>query len=187
MKTKFELKILNIEKERFVEKLGQIGAVKEHDEVLQRAYIMDYPDNRLWKQKAWLRLRDVGGSKVECTLKQRLDNTSIRNAQEIEVEVDDLEKAKELFEFLGLRVVHYREKKRLTYRLGLVIFDIDTWPNCRPYIEIESDAETPVWDAVEKLGLKRSDCIFTAGGESLKLLGLDPSKDIRFADHANNS
>ena len=115
MNIEFEIRILNINKSAVVKKLESIGAHKVHDEVLQKRYIMDFPDNRLWKQQSWLRLRAVGDLKVECMIKQRLDNTSIRNAKEIYCEIDNLEKARELFEFIGLEVKRYQENKRIEY------------------------------------------------------------------------
>ncbi len=188
MQIEFELRILNIDKQALVRKLESLGAKRVHGEVLQRAYIMDYPDGRLWKQHAWLRIRDVGGMKVECIIKQRLDNTSIRNAQEIYCEINDLGSARELFEFLGLEIKAYREKKRMEYRLGNITFDIDTWPDRKPYLEIESDNEKDIWEMVAKLGYKKSDCIFTAGEPLLTLLGFDieKQKSIQFTRDAHH-
>jgi len=182
MQVEYELRILNINKREVIDKLEVIGATKVHDEVVQKRYIMDFADNRLHQQAAWLRLRQVGNLKVECQIKQRLDNTVIRNAQEIQLEINNLEAGRSLFEFLGLEVKRSQENKRIKYQLGKVFFDIDTWPGKKPYIEIESDNEASVWQAVKKLGFKKADCTFTAGPELLSLLGFSEAaqKNIRF-------
>lgn len=189
MKIEYELRILNIDKAGLVQRLEKVGARKIHDEVLQRRYIMDFPDDRLQSHNAWLRLRTVGGHKVECTLKQRLDNQSIRNAQEIEIEISDFETARELFEGLGLEVKKYQENKRLRYHKNGVVFDIDTQPGCRPYMEIESDGEDAIWSAVKELGYQPSDCTFLAGRKLLEHLGLtlEQQKNLRFTSHEDNS
>ena len=134
MFTEFELRILNIDRAEVIKKLETLGARKVHDEVLQRRYIMDFPDGHLDRDQGYLRLRQVGDLRIECTFKRRIDNASIRNAEEINLEISDLEQARELFEQLGLVVVKYQENKRLTYERNGVTFDIDTWPGKNTYV-----------------------------------------------------
>lgn len=180
MKIEYELRILNLNKKEIAEKLISIGAKKVHDEIMQKIYVMDFPDNRLHKKHSWLRIRSTGNAVIECSIKQRIDNTSVRNAQEIEMTISDLEIGRELFEFLGLRVITYKEKKREKYQKNGVIYDIDTWPGKNSYLEIESTSEEKVRSGAAELGFEEKDFTYMAGGELLKVLGFDTSKDIRF-------
>ena len=188
MQIEFELRILNIDKQALVKKLEALGATKVHDEVLQRRYIMDFPDGRLGKQHAWVRVRKVGDLRVECTLKQRLDNTAIKNAQEIEFEVSDFDRIVEFLEFLGLQKIGYKENFRLRYHFEGATLDIDTFPQLNPYLEIEGLSEEHVHSVGYKLGFNDNDFVYKAGKELFLDLGisLEQQRDLRFTNHADH-
>jgi len=182
MNVEFELRILNIDKGAIVKKLESIGAHKVHDEVLQRRYIMDFPDNRLWKKGGWIRLRKAGDLRVELSFKKRSHPHTIDSAKETYLEISDFDTAHELLKQIGLEDKRYQENKRMRYKKNNVVFDIDTWPGKNTYMEIESNNEKNVWSAVDELGFTKEECTFTAGPDLMALLGFseEQQKNIRF-------
>ena len=69
-----EVKFLNIDPETIQKKLAEIGARKV-GEYFYRRRVFDYPDFRLDKQNAWLRLRDEG-DRVTLSFKRRIGATT---------------------------------------------------------------------------------------------------------------
>ncbi len=163
-----EVKFLNINKDELEKKLTDIGAQKA-GEYFYRRRVFDYPDYRLNSVGAWLRLRDEG-DKVTMSFKQRLGMTSHDGSsndggmQEIEVVVSDFDKTAELILALGFIEKFYQENKRTRWVKDGVEFDIDTWPELEPYLEIEA----PSWEKVD---------------EAIKLLRLNPGDKKVFSTH----
>ena len=71
-----------------------------------------------------------------------------------------LEKAELLFEKVGLKPFRHQQKKRHTFRLDGVTFDIDTWPRIPAYIELEGESEQALKDAAHQAGLDWKDADF---------------------------
>ncbi len=162
-----EVKYLNINPDEIQEKLKAIGA-KKTGEYFQRWRVFDYPDWRLDKEGAWLRLRDEGNGKITLTFKKRLGMMSWEGAvndagmEEIETYVDDFNKVGSVFEKIGFVEKHYAEKKRIRWEKDGIEFDIDMYPELEPYLEIE----TTSWDKIDK---------------AIKLLGLNPKDKKLFS------
>lgn len=89
-----EVKYLDINLKEIQNKLIEIGA-KKISEFILRQKVYDYPDLRLNKTGAWVRLREEGG-KVTLAYKRRLGiKDGIQNddgMEEIETEVGSFEK-----------------------------------------------------------------------------------------------
>jgi adenylate cyclase class 2 len=154
-----EAKFLDVNPEEIETKLKQIGARKTGEYFYKRR-IFDYPDLRLHKDAAWLRLRDEG-DKITLTYKKRLGfsydpKINDEGMQEIEMIVEDFNKTGEILEAIGLTEKFFQENKRIRYVKDGVEFDLDFWPQIPPYLEIETDS----WEKVD---------------EAAKLLGLDPN------------
>lgn len=81
----------------------------------------------------------------------------VNGTYEIELEIDDYQKAQLLFEKIGLVAFRHQQKKRHTFELGDVTFDIDTWPRIPTYVEIEGKSEQDLRDAADKVGLNWKD------------------------------
>ena len=60
MKTEIEAKFLNISPDKLREKLRALGAKLLHAERAMRRKVFDFPNNRLGKEGAWVRVRDEG-------------------------------------------------------------------------------------------------------------------------------
>ncbi len=154
-----EVKFLNIDPNSIDKKLKSLGAERIFERLYRRR-VFDYPDLRLDKQGAWLRIRDEG-DKVTMSYKQRLgmkDREASQNdksMEEIETTVGNFEKMAEIMLKIGLTEKFYQENRRIRYMLKDIEFDIDFWPELEPYLEIEA----PSWEKVN---------------EGIRLLGLEP-------------
>jgi adenylate cyclase class 2 len=146
MKTEFEVKILGIDVEMIKKKLDSIGA-KKHLERNMRRYVYDIKPG---DEGSWIRLRD-NGERSTITVKE-IHNDEIGGTKEIEVQVGDFEMANLLLNRLGFKAKAYQENKRISYRLGRVKIEIDSWPKIPPYVEVEADSEEEVKKTVELLG-----------------------------------
>jgi adenylate cyclase class 2 len=154
-----EAKFLNIDPKKIEKKLIELKTEKIFEKIYKRI-VFDYPDFRLDKKGAWVRLRDEG-DRVTLTFKQRIGmkgrdgKQNDKSMREIEVEVDDFKKTAIILRKIGLVDKFYQENKRIRYVLNDIEFDIDFWPKLKPYLEIEA----PTWGKVNK---------------AIKMLGLNP-------------
>ena len=152
---------MNINIESMEEKLLKIGAKKIFDRIFRRR-VYDYPDLRLHKQGAWIRIRDEG-DKATMTFKKRIGikthdgTTNDDSMEEIDIIVSDFEKTGKILEKIGLKEKFYEENRRICYRLDDVEIDIDHWPMLEPYLEIEGPSMDKVDIVIKKLGLNPKD------------------------------
>jgi adenylate cyclase class 2 len=172
-----EIKFLDIDVNDVTKKLLALGAEKM-GEYHYRRIVFDYPDFRLDKQGAWLRLRDEG-EKITLTYKQRLGKNlnSISGDDEGMLEsetiVESFDRTRDILLKIGLIEKMYQENKRTRYILDGVEFDIDSWPLINPYLEIEGLSWDKVYEAAEKLGFnKKAGKIFSTN-EIYRQKGLD--------------
>src|SRR3989344_6624954 len=156
-----EVKFLNINSAVVQKKLEKIGA-KRVGEYFYRRRVFDYPDWRLDKQGALLRLRDEE-DKITLSFKQRLGikshdgTTEDSGMEEVEIEVNDFEKTVILLNKLGFIEKHYAENKRIRWIKDGIEFDIDTFPELEPYLEIEAPSWKKIDEAIEWPELKPSE------------------------------
>ena len=152
MHTEYEVRILEIDKEKLKSRLNELGATEEWN-LVQRRYVYDFipkVDNK------WIRLR-TNGKKTTLTIKN-LVTSKIDGTQELEIEVSDFDKTNMILKELGYEARGYQENRRNQYMLNGVEIDIDSWPMIPTYIEIEGDSEEEVYKIVELLGYKKEDC-----------------------------
>ena len=147
MNTELEVKILEIDPQEFALALEKAGATKVAATSLQKRYVYDVVPPR---SSAWIRLRD-NGRKITLTVKEILSD-EIDGTKEIEIEVDSLDQANALLEFLGFKARAYQENRRTSYKLGNVEIEIDEWPHIPAYAEVEGPDEDSIKNVVESLG-----------------------------------
>ncbi|MEG0873602.1 MAG: CYTH domain-containing protein [Clostridia bacterium] len=140
MHIEYEVKILEIDAEKFKKKIENLGA-KLIGKFEQKRYTYDF--NPITKGK-WIRLR-TNGYKTTLAIKH-VKNYSINRTKELEVEVSNFEETNEILEILGYEYRNYQENNRIQYRLDDVEINIDSWPLIPTYAEIEGKSE----DAVKK-------------------------------------
>jgi len=138
MKTEYEIRVLEINKEEIINKLESLGAVKK-GAFEQKRYVYDLKPAENGK---WIRLR-TNGKTTTLTYKDVVSNT-IDGTKEIEIEVDNFEKTNEFLEKIGFKNRSYQENSRIHYILNNVEIDIDSWPMIPTYLEIEGNSEQEV-------------------------------------------
>ena len=172
-----EVKFLNINPEEIQKKLEKIGA-KKVGEYFYRRRVFDYPDFRLDKQGAWIRVRDEG-DKITLNFKRRLGvkthdgTTSDEGMEEIEIIVSDFEKTAAFLLAVGFIEKFYQETKRIRWMKGDIEFDIDTWPQLNPYLEIEAPSWGKIDEAIKMLGLNIKDKKIFSTNQIYKLKGIN--------------
>ena len=101
MKTEYEIRILEIDKEGIVKKLEDLGAVKR-GEYAQKRYVYDLKP--IQKNK-WIRLRTNG---IETTLTYKdIESNTIDGKKEVEFKVDSFEVANEFLNKIGFMLRSY--------------------------------------------------------------------------------
>ena len=146
MNTEYEVRILEIDKASFINKLEKLGAEKVGD-FFQKRYVYDF--NPVVKGK-WIRLR-TNGDESTLTIKN-IVSPLIDGTKEIEIAVSDFDKCNYILNELGYKARSYQENKRVRYIFDGVEIDIDTWPMLPTYVEIEGKSEEEVMTVVKKLG-----------------------------------
>ncbi len=157
MQIEFEAKAPKIDKDSIRTKLKELGAELVFPE---RKFIrMTFDTPELRAKNAWVRLRDEGDC-YTMTFKVVDDRNSIEGMREVGFVVDDIAAAKDFLEQLGVKQKGYEENLREEWKIGDVLFEIDTWPLIDPYLEIEGPDEKAVKEYFEKLGLDYSEAVF---------------------------
>jgi adenylate cyclase class 2 len=158
-----EARFLEIDPEALKEKLRALGAEDMGEDLLEEVII--YDKDLAWREKGrLLRLRKRKG-KAYLTYKKRHE-IALSGTEELELEVSDQDAVLDLLEELGYVGYRQQEKRRHTFLLDGVTFDIDSWPRIPTYLEIEGPSEEAVREAAAKLGFDWKDARF----ENAKLL-----------------
>jgi adenylate cyclase class 2 len=153
MQTEFEVKFLETDPVQIRAKLKQLGATMVASErVLRRR---NFESDEILKKNAWVRVRDEG-DRVTMTYKQTNDLT-VSGTQEVNLEVDSFDAARDFLKEVGLKERAYQETKRESWILDSVHLDIDTWPWLQPVLEIEGENEHSLQRVATQLGLTWQD------------------------------
>lgn len=152
--SEIEVKILEIDKKKVKQKLLALGA-KKVGEGEQHTIIFDYPDSRLEKQRAFLRLRRKYG-KSFVTYKKHVSGKKVRVSDEKEFNVDDFEFTEKLLLGFGLEKKGDFKSKRTTYKIGKTIFEIDEYLGVPAYMEIEVPKKETINEFIKKFGFDKN-------------------------------
>ena len=158
-----EIKFLNIDIPTMEEKLLSVGAEKVGEYFYRRRHF-DYADESLDKKGEWIRVRDEGDKITMAHKKLLAYDKDIKVARDViieesEIEVSDFDTASNILYATGLIEKNYQENKRIRYKKGEVVYDIDTWPKIPTYLEIEGPTLGLVEDAALELGLDKADSV----------------------------
>lgn len=149
MKTEYEIRVLEVDKEEMIKRIEQLGATKV-GEYHQRRYVYDFNPAQEGK---WIRLRTNG---YETTLAIKdIEKNTIDGTKEIEFKVDNFDEANLFLNQLGYFAKGYQENNRIQYRLNDVEIDIDSWPMIPSYMEIEGPNAESVNEVLEKLDVAK--------------------------------
>lgn len=150
MDIEYEVRFLEIDKEKIIKRLEELGAIKK-GEFNQKRYVYNLVPSQDGK---WIRLR-TNGNITTLTYKDIVKDT-VDGTREVEIEVDDFEKTNELLERIGFKNKGYQENRRIQYILNGVEIDIDSWPMIPSYLEIEGKSEEEIIKTQKLLKLDES-------------------------------
>ena len=179
MHTEIEERILEINKEKVIKKLENLGAEKA-GEWLQRRYTYDFIPKR---EGEWLRLR-TNDEETTLTYK-RVESSSIDGTKELEIKVSDFEETNEMLKILGYTPKTYQENKRIRYYLNDVEIDIDTWPMIPTYLELEASSIEKIKELEDLLEIDKSKITTLFCDDIAKdIYGIDINsfKELRFEE-----
>ena len=159
MDTEWEAKFLDIDKGELRNRLKFSGAKLVKPETLYKRAVFSLPQGHE-KEGGWLRVRDEG-DKITMSLKVTI-NGQIETQKEIQLIVDNYDKARQLLLEIGCIEKAYQETKREVWELVNVEATIDEWPYLEPYAELEGDSEEEVKNAAQLLGFDYNQAVFGA-------------------------
>ncbi|MBQ9313745.1 MAG: CYTH domain-containing protein [Clostridia bacterium] len=176
MTSEYEVRLLDIDKEKFIKKIESLGAkyINKYD---QKRYIYDFNpkvDNK------WIRLR-TDGYKTTLAIKE-YQSQDIGGTKEAEIEVSDIETTNEILNQLGYFKRSVQENKRMRYMLNDVEIDIDTWPHLNTYVEFEGKSKEAVLHILKLLEINESD-VTTMDAQDIYLAKgytLEDLNDLKF-------
>ncbi len=158
----WEATFTNVNVDDFKKKLKEVGAVLKREKFMQKRVNFDLPKGHE-KEGAWIRVRDEG-DKITLAYKRVSEAgiDSMENQQEVQVDIDDFEKAEKFLSEIGCKKSAYQESYRELWVLNDVEITIDEWPFLEPYIEIEGNSKEDVKRTSELLGLDFSKAKFVS-------------------------
>lgn len=147
MKTEYEVRFLEIDKDKILTKLKELGAVEVGDWIQIRKTF----DLIVSQKNSWLRLR-TNGETTTLTVKE-INSAKIDGTKEAEVVVNNFNEMNTILTKIGLKARNYQENQRHQFRYKDTEIDIDTWPLIPTYLEIEGKSEEIIKEVCEDLGL----------------------------------
>ena len=103
----------------------------------------------------YLRVRSYSDGKIEVTWKSKSKVLGIaRSQKEINFTVSDKQSVFDLFTNLDLELYAHQEKDRTSWKYKNWQFDLDKYPNMPVYLEIESQSEAGIMEAIKLLNLE---------------------------------
>jgi len=143
-----EVKILEINREKVVARLAELGAVKVFDGEMKTVYLDS--ESGLGKGKM-LRMR-LKGDKFIVTLKIKKKDREAKVSEELETEVEDFGNMMKIFENLGFMEVSVDERVRTSYKIKNSLVEIDSYEDIPEFLEVESPDKKELKEIVGLLG-----------------------------------
>jgi adenylate cyclase class 2 len=144
-----------IDKPTAIRKILKNQKAKFIGRVFEKAIQFDTSSKNLKKHGKFLRVRS--GFKNTLTFKRKIDNKKFKEREEIELEISEPEKMKEILEKLGFTKMLIMEKYREKWNLAGTEIDIDKLP-FGTFIEIEGKPKL-IQKTAKILGLDLKDGI----------------------------
>lgn len=168
-----EIKVLDVDIEKLKLKLEEIGAKKVYEDV-RTIIALDTADRTfLNKKDKLIRITDEGSIKVTMHVNQ--SNPKIKKG--IKFKTSRMKETLDFFEEMGIKPISKVKAPRISYELGKIDFDIDSFPKIPPFLEIDieflEEEGYTIEQLLEKLGVQDNE-IVTMGTEDIhKLYGID--------------
>jgi len=171
MKKEIEIKILNIDPKKFKINLKKLGGKMINKPTLLRELYFESPSEK--RVYSSFRLRSEG-QRSFLTLKMKKDDRQFEIRDEYEVEVSDFNTARKILELAGFNVFRQREKMRESYKVGTIRIEVDTYPEIKPYAEIESTNKKDIKEFLDKMGFVLEYAVKKTATEIIRDAGLNP-------------
>lgn len=145
-------------KEGVKEKIEEIARFVEEKEEFDVYF--NHPCRDFAKTDEALRLRIE--KKVKLTYKGPKIDMETKTREEVNLEVDDFERAVKLLEFLGFRKFRTVKKLRRIYKLEDAIVCVDSVENLGDFVEIEVEnleKKNRIFEIAQKLGYSKEEGI----------------------------
>ena len=168
-----EIKILNIDVKKLVEKLDEIGAKKVYEDT-RKIITLDTADRLFLDQKDKLiRVTDEGSIKVSIHVNQSKPEIK----ETIKFKASRLKETIDFFHEMGLDPISKVEADRISYELGKIDFDIDKFPAIPPFLEIDieflEDEGYTLESLLKILGIENNKSVVMGTEDIHKLYGID--------------
>ena len=184
MVTEIEERVLEIDKDKVIAKLEELGAKKIGD-WHQKRYVYDFIPKR---ENEWIRLR-TNGKETTLTYKN-IESKDISGTKELEIVVSDFEETNQLLKIMGYTPRSFQENLRTRYYLDHIEIDIDTWPLIPTYLEIEGNSEEGV-KRIEKLLELNESKVTTMNCQDIYLeeygIDINQIEELKFDENENDS
>ena len=184
MNTEIEERVLEIDKDKVIAKLEELGAKKIGD-WHQKRYVYDFIPKR---ENEWIRLR-TNGKETTLTYKN-IESKDISGTKELEIVVSDFEEKNKLLKIMGYTPRSFQENLRTRYYLDHIEIDIDTWPLIPTYLEIEGNSVEDV-KRVEKLLELNKSKVTTMNCQDIYLeeygIDINQIEELKFDEDENDS
>jgi len=151
----FEARWVNLNPAEIEQKLVAIGA-KKQDSYFFQEWIFAHPE---WR-KDNRRIRVRTDSKQTWMTYKASAAWTIDGTTEYEMVVSSAETAVQIIRSIDIPQLRHQEKKRDTWTLGDIVFDLDYWPQIPMVFEIEAPSEEKVREGAKLLGLDWATAVF---------------------------
>ncbi len=153
MNNEIEAQFLDINKNEIRAKLESAGGKLINKERIMKRVIFDAGEHQ------FIRVRDEG-DKVVMTYKNVHNDKSILGTKEVNVIVDDYDRAVEFMKGTHLDIKAHQETLREEWELNGCEICIDTWPWIPSFIEVEGPSEEKVWETAAMLDMDKEKAKF---------------------------
>ena len=150
-----ELKILEINKEKVIEKLISLGAKKTFEGYIHDVYYdfsKDKGEDSMENMERRFRIRKKWQDHL-YTIKKREEHDKLKVAQESEYKITDIEWFQRVLEKYGMKQIREKSKYRISYEIDDFVFEIDEYEWIPAILEIEGSSYLNIKLWVEKLEL----------------------------------
>lgn len=180
-----EIKVLNVNIESVTKKLEEIGAKKVYDD-FRTIITLDTEDKHFLNQKDKLiRVTDEGSIKVTMHVHQ--SQPEIKAG--IKFKTSRLKETMDFFHEMGLDPISTVRVPRVSYELGKIDFDIDSFPAISPFLEIDiehiDEEGYTVESLLKKLGLENNKVVVMRTEDIHKLDNIDYFETYKVKDVIN--
>lgn len=174
MELELEATFININKEDLRKRLRENGAALVRPEIKMKKTIFDLGQN------IFARVRDEGDH-ITATYKNVSDASKIDGTHEVNLIVNDYDRAVAFITALGIKPKAQQETMRESWILNGTEIDIDTWPWLPTFVEIEGKTIDSVKAVSKQLGFDYADAHFGSVDEIYRLYYNVTNDDINFA------